>query len=48
MHRDHILRTLGYQLSGGGWGEKESERVGAQRELKAHVRDDRLFALLPP
>jgi hypothetical protein len=32
----------------GGWGEKESERVGAQRELKAHVCDDRLFALLPP
>jgi hypothetical protein len=33
---------------GGVVGEKESERVGAQRELKAHVCDDRLFALLPP
>jgi SNF2 family DNA or RNA helicase len=29
-------------------GKKKAERVGAQRELKAHVRDDRLFLRFYP
>jgi hypothetical protein len=32
----------------GLWGKKKAERVGAQRELKAHVCDDRLFLRFYP